>query len=714
MRRRDFLKRAGCFVASAAVPTWIGCGDDDKDDDRDAGDGGTESEYSFPHGVASGDPQPSSVMLWTRVSGGDGAVALKLEVSTSERFGELAIMKTIEASEASDYTVRVLCEDLAPNTVYYYRFRAGTETSRVGRTRTAPERDAEVDVRFVWVSCQDYSANFYGSYRQLLNDDEKLAPADQVQFVLHLGDFIYETRNASFMQALNDDLEPVALESKAGKPRVVGAFPDGGKMTGTTNYANSVGDYRHIYKTYLTDPDLQEARARWPFICVWDDHEFTNDAWQTQANYTDEATTDEPSQKRRVAASQAWFEYVPSALSDLERVGDAPKNASDFERTTVEDAPYTDVITVSESNNQKAIGAITIYRNLRWGKHVELVLTDSRSYRSDHALSENLTKDDLFIFHPRAALPKNVVNTMDAGRTANGGMPPDSFGMPVRFVNDRKDSPPGTMLGDEQKQWWKDVMAESSATWRVWGNPVPILRIQLDGSAVELIKDQLLLSPDAWDGYNTERKELMGFLKERNIRNVVSLSGDHHAHYAGLVHDDYDAAQPSPVMVDFATAAISSSSQFSEIAGAFDSSVPEALKMAAMGVRNVILYDATKLGGTEKAVPNMNMLIRWGSRAANEAAASNDLAKAEAARDASVNPHLRYADSTANGYGLAHANAQRLELKLVTVKRSFVDLGDESPGIDGTATFTVPHVDSFADLKLDEPRLEGKKPFPLR
>jgi len=285
--------------------------------------------------------------------------------------------------------------------------------------------------------------------------------------------------------------------------------------------------------------------------------------------------------------------------------------------------------------------------------------------------------------------------------------------MAGRFMNTRKDSPPGTMLGDEQKQWWKDVMAASTATWRVWGNPVPLLRIQLDGSHVELIKDQLLLSPDAWDGYDTERKELMAFLKERNIRNVVSLSGDHHAHYAGLILDDYDAAQPSPVMADFAAGAISSSSQFSEIAGAFDTSVPEALKPVAEGVRRVIVYDATMFGGS-KAVPNMNTLVRYGSRAANEAADTNDLAKIEAARDPSVNPHLRYADSTANGYGLAHANAQRLELRLVTMKRSFVDLGEESPGIAATATFTLPHVESFADLKLDEPRLDGKKPFPLR
>lgn len=269
------------------------------------------------------------------------------------------------------------------------------------------------------------------------------------------------------------------------------------------------------------------------------------------------------------------------------------------------------------------------------------------------------------------------------------------------------------MLGDKQKQWWKDVMAASQATWRIWGNPVPLLRLQLDGSTV-FLNDQLLLSPDAWDGYNTERKELMAFLKERDIRNVVSLSGDHHGHYAGLIYDDFDAAEPAPVIIDLATSALSSSSQFSEVAGAFDSGVPEALASVAASVRKLIVYDSTSMGGQSKAVPNLNTLIRYGGRAADEAAATHDLARIEAARDPNVNPHLRYVDSHANGYGIAHVQADKIEATLVTVQRSFTPLGKESPGIRGRAKFTIPHVAAFADLALAEPELIGTKPFPLR
>lgn len=708
MRRRDFLKSAGYVVVSAALPKVLACGDDD-------GDSG--GEYTFPQGVASGDPQPTSIMLWTRVvraGDSDDEIELTLEVSTTRDFESVVVQESVVASPESDFTVRVLATELDPATTYHYRFRAGGTSSRIGRTRTAPEHDADVDVRFAWACCQDYASNFYGAYRQLLNDDADLPEEEQIQFVLHLGDFIYETRNAGFMQALNDDLERIELVSKDGVPRSVTEFPSGGgELPNDASFARTIDDYRHIYRTYLQDPDLQEARARWPFICVWDDHEFTDDCWQTQANYDRAATTDEPSQERRLAASQAWFEYIPSALDDLEAIGDVESNAADFVQPSeeVEDAPYSDVIEVDEPNNERAIGAITIYRRLRFGRHVDLVLSDSRSYRSDHALAEEFTATNPLFFHPRAALPKEAVNIADAGQTANGGNPPEKIG---GRDNPRLNSPPGTLLGEAQKRWWKDVMEHSDATWKLWGNPVPLLRILLDASEVELIPADLLLSPDAWDGYNTERKELMAFLKDNEITNVISLSGDHHAHYAGLVHDDYDAATPSPVMIDLVAAGISSTSQFAEIAGAFDSSIPEGLEELAEGVRQVIVYDSTELGGTDKAVVNMNTLIRYGSAAANVAATTNDLDQVEAARNFDINPHLRFADAGANGYGVAHVAADALRVRLVTVERSETDLEKSSPGIRGEAAFTIPHVATLAELTLAEPELSGEKPFPLR
>jgi alkaline phosphatase D len=711
MYRRQFLKTAGCFVASASAMSLFGCGGDDESPDQPSEGAGV---VSFPQGVASGDPQENSVVLWTRAlpKQGSDPVSLRLDVSDKEDFSNLIVKKMIEATTASDFTVRVFVEDLMPDRTYWYRFVAGTDKSRTGRTRTAPEQGADANVRFAWVSCQDYEANFYGAWRKLINDDKAAVASDQLHFVLFIGDFIYETRSAGFMQAVSDDLEPLELKSAKGVPRVVPEFPSGGKMRDDgVQYADSVDDYRHLYRTYLADLDLQDARARWPFVQVWDDHEFTDDCWQSQANYTRDDTSDEPSQRRRVAASQAWSEYVPAALSDVKPIGDVPRAAKDFQKVDVEDVHYDDVVVVNEPNNVKAIGAITLYRNFRWGKHLELVLTDNRSYRSDHAIAEQSTLKMLTIFDPRVGLPKDAVNAMDAGREANGGKPQDEV---QKIPNTRKDQPPGSMLGAAQKTWWKAVMKASEASFKVWGNSVPLLRFLLDHTAVAgLLPNDLLLSDDSWDGFNTERKELLAFLKDNKIANVVSVSGDHHAHFAGVVNDDYDAATQTPVMVDFTAAGISSNSQWAAVAAVLSSAFEGPLADVVAPVKNLIVYDATALGGTDKAVVNLNTLIRYGSKSASVAAETNDLDQVRDARLDSVNPHLRYADSHAFGYGLASVSANEFKATLVSIERSYKDLGTESPKSLRSAAFKVARVDDPTKVSLDDPEITGKKPFPL-
>jgi alkaline phosphatase D len=726
MLRRDFLKNAGCFVATASLTGLASCGDDDdhtqqpKDaGDSDAGtDAGTPGPglYAFLHGVASGDPQPDSVMFWTRVQAKDAKsadpIALRLELSKSDKFDKLVLHRAIKAGPDSDFTVRVLVDGLEPDTIYFYRFVAGADESRTGRTWTAPKTDSDVPIQFAWVCCQDYGAGFYGAYRRMLNQDEGADEAEQLRFVMHIGDFIYETLGQEFQAALDEDLEPIELKSKAGKPRVLPKFPaGGGKLETGGQYAKSVDDYRHLYKSFLLDADLQDARARWPFVSVWDDHEFTDDCWQTQANYTNDKSFDEPSQKRRVAASQAWFEYVPALLSDAASDGDVENQAQDFEPIKVEDMAYMDPVDVSEPNNQKAIDAVTIYRHLQFGKHVDIVLTDNRSYRSDHALAEEVTAGNPFVFHPRAGLPIVAVNAFDAGRDANGGMPQKTVG---GFKNTRMDQPPGTVLGSTQKKWWKDVMRSSQASFKVWGNSVPLLRLKLDVTAAPIfIAGDLVLSADGWDGYPSERRELMGFLKSEGIRNVVSLSGDHHAHYAGLVFDDFDADAPVAVMADFCTAAISSGSQFAEIAGAITDKLGPNPGPDLQNVANLITFDATKYdGGTRKAAPNLNTLLRYGSASAKALAETYDIDMVAAMRNEKVNPHLRYVDSTANGYGLARFDGDGAKLTLVTIEPPLVDRGEDGAMLRSTADFTLAHFDSGDKVVLDAPELSGDKPFP--
>jgi len=707
MQRRDFLKSAGCFIATASLGGVTGCSSDPR--------AHAVGDFAFGHGVASGDPQATSVMLWTRAAatgGGTGAIALLLEVSTTEDFAELLVEQTLSVGAASDHTARVLVEGLSPDTIYFYRFTAGLDQSAVGRTWTAPESDADVPIHFAFASCQEYESGFYNAYRKMINDDADKPRAEQLRFVVHLGDFIYETRSTPFQQPIDNEFQPIAaLMNADGTTRTIGEFPSGGGMAGegadAENFALTLDDYRHLYKTQLSDPQLQAARARFPFVCCWDDHEFSDDCWQSQTNYSAESGLNEPSQKRRVAASQAWSEYMPAALSDAGTVSGVTNGAKDFAAVSVMDTAYDGSVDADnaliDSDNAAAISAITIYRTLRFGRHMQLVMTDCRSYRSDHALDEAASFDNSLIFHPRAVLPIEVVNTLDAGRTADGGSPPDTVFL--GFPNNRKDSPPGTVLGATQKQWWKDVLAASDATWKVWGTSVPLTRLFVDTQRGAVLPYNGVASPDSWDGYNSERKELMKHLVDNDIRNVVAVSGDNHAHYASEIRDDFDAVAPVSVMTELTTAGVSSRSMF----GSFAS--------VAMGLGADSTYDEIKaiiFADAAAPVPNVNTIMTLGTAAAKAAATATTLAPiVAAAADPAPNPHLKMIDTNAYGYGLMTVTATETRATLVSIPLPFVDTGDDSPTPEGTASFTIPLADAGQPASMSDPVYTGKKPFPF-
>ncbi len=696
MKRRDFLKLSGCFIAAASVSSFPACGDD----------GGSSGAFSFAEGVASGDPTAATVVLWTRVqatNGDTGPISVLAQVSETEDFNTIVVEQQLEASEASDHTLRLLVTQLSPGTIYYYRFTAGSDKI-VGRTITAPADDDARPVNLAWVSCQDFSAGFYGAYRQMVNDDIAAAEADKIQVVVHLGDFIYETIGERFQVALDENLNTFVLTDADGAARVIAPFPGGGAMgdeEGST-YAESLDDYRHLYKQYLRDPHLRAARARWPFIQTWSDHEFSDDSWQSQANYGSESSTEEASQKRKVVANQAWFEFIPVNLSDAEGVGGVANEASDFAFAEVQDttftAPNADNF-VDEANNVAAIASMTIYRSIRYGKHIDLVVTDLRSYRSDHSIPEDLTSGQAAFFHPRTALPADMVRILDEGMTANGGNPPDAVD---GLENVRKNSPVGTMLGTAQKAWWKSTMEASTATWRLWCNEMPMMRFEVArGPAGILLYDRVAFC-DAWDDKPTERNELMTFLKDESIGNVVVITGDMHAHFAGTLMDNYDTGTPTPVATEFVAAGISSNSVFSFF--------ENAVRDQPATLVELVMFDDTQFGGTVTRKNNLNTLVKFGSGAAQVAANTGDAAQAVAAADPNSNPHLLFADTDAQGYGLMTLSASGVETTLVTVNRPTVDTGEEGQGIKRTASFSLPAGDAGG---LTGPVLTGEKPFPL-
>lgn len=328
----------------------------------------------YPEGVASGDPNDHSVMLWTRRPfAGVSQARLRVEVAEDEAFDRVVAAASANVSAASDWTCRVLVGNLQPSRVYWYRFIDGeANSSRVGRTLTAPADDDPRPVRFAFCSCQNVNLGSQHAYRRMIFDDERAAEAERLGFVLHLGDFIYEA------VAYSED-----GPYRRGRPvRDILRYADGERTVdyplGDFHIPTTVGDYRAVYRAYLRDPDLQDARARWPFVCMWDNSEFSWSGWQSLQTVGGE---NRPVQTLKVAASQAWFEYQPARIaksggSSLDQFNPPPAHVAPIER--FDEYGFGD-----EVNNRAAVASLTGYRALRWGRHLELIVTDQRSYRSE-------------------------------------------------------------------------------------------------------------------------------------------------------------------------------------------------------------------------------------------------------------------------------------------------------------------------------------------
>ncbi|MGC1513782.1 MAG: alkaline phosphatase D family protein [Acidimicrobiales bacterium] len=235
----------------------------------------------FSLGVASGDPLADAVILWTRLApsplAGDGPLPETVEVSWTIALDpdlNLVVRQgTTAAVVRSAHSVHVDVDGLEPATTYYYRFSALGATSRLGRARTAPIGSVD-HLRFAFVSCQDFQAGSYASYRALAGED--------LDFVLHLGDYIYEYA-----------ADPGAYRSHIG-----------GETT-------TLDDYRNRYALYKGDPALRDAHAAFTWICTWDDHEVVN-------NYAGTSPPGAPAgpefDARRANGYQAWYEHLPVRL----------------------------------------------------------------------------------------------------------------------------------------------------------------------------------------------------------------------------------------------------------------------------------------------------------------------------------------------------------------------------------------------------------------
>ena len=262
LSRRAFLQAAAAMGASLA---WAGPARASRTHWRERRD-------LYPEEVASGDPAPDGVILWTRRPFDEGERALlTVEVAEDEAFRNVVARAPAAVSAAADWTCRVLVGRLKPARTYWYRFTdAEGNGSRIGRTITAPADDDKRPVNFAFVSCQTINEGALNAYRRMIFEDERAAPGDRLGFVLHLGDFIYEMI-----------FYPEDLKTRYDRTIFEVARIPGGEKIGNFHIPVDVDGYRAVWRGYLANPDLQDARARWPFVAIWDNHEFSWQGWQS-------------------------------------------------------------------------------------------------------------------------------------------------------------------------------------------------------------------------------------------------------------------------------------------------------------------------------------------------------------------------------------------------------------------------------------------------
>jgi alkaline phosphatase D len=418
-------------------------------------------EPVFAHGVASGDPLPDAVLLWTRVtptrdatpgSGVGPTVDVTWEVAADPAFATVVASGVAGTGPDRDHTVKADATGLDPATTYHYRFRLDGAVSAVGVTRTAPALDAAVArLRFGVVSCSNLPDGYFGAYRFL-------ADRGDLDAVLHLGDYLYEGGGG------------------------------GTRPHDPPHEILTLADYRQRHAQYKTDEHLKRLHATVPFIATWDDHEVANDAWSGGAENHQPGTEGDYA-ARKAAAHQAYFEWMPV------------RNEAD-----------------------------RIYRRLRFGLLAELSMLDLRSYRSQQV----------------------------------GPLDP-AIGDPGR-----------TIAGAEQLAWLENGLTTSGAQWKLVGNSVMIAPLQLPplpaaqkAALTEMIGplEGLSVNPDQWDGYQADRRRLLGTLEDNGVRDTVFLTGDIHSSWASDVPVNAGLYPLTPsVATEFVCTSVTSDN-FDEILG---------------------------------------------------------------------------------------------------------------------------------------------------
>lgn len=469
----------------------------------------TPIPVEFRHGIASGDPTHSAVILWTRVTpteeGFEGELPVSWEVASDADFQNLVTNGSTSITGATDFTLKIDAVDLEADTTYYYRFISGETTSPVGVAKTLPQGDVS-SVKLAVMSCSNYPAGYFNVY-------DLAAEQDDLDAVLHLGDYIYEY-----------DRNGYASENAAAMGREV--LP--------ANELVSLSDYRTRYAQYRTDLSLQKLHAAVPFIAIWDDHEVTNDTWRDGAenHQQDEGDFEE----RKLAALQAYFEWMP-------------------------------IRPVIEDNNE------IINRQFSFGNLLDLYMLDTRVIARDQQLDYANYIDPATGAIDAASFTADV---SDTNRTMLGAeqltwlqgamtmstatwqvlgqqvlmgrmMLPAAIATQQLSVSQYAELAQIALLAQRAEAGDPTLTAEELAYLQA-----NIARLTPEVVAL-LSLPSIPYNLDAWDGYAYEREVVLATAKQLN-KNLVVLAGDTHNAWANNLTD----AGGDLVGVEFATPSVSS------------------------------------------------------------------------------------------------------------------------------------------------------------
>lgn len=463
----------------------------------------TPANPTFRHGVASGDPDATSLVLWTRVTTA-GRADVAWELSTTPDFERILQSGTTATDAERDHTVKLLARGLTPGGVYYYRFRLGEAFSPVGRARTLP--DGRLDrLGIALASCSNFAFGFFNAYDAIARDSG-------VDFVLHTGDYIYEYGGVDSWGA--------TVARSIGRVHAPG------------HEIVSLTDYRTRHAQYKTDKGAQAMHANHTLLACWDDHESTNNPWTGGAQNHQPATEGDWA-ARRSASIRAYYEWMPVREPEwLDRPG---RTRAQFWRAY-------------------RFGDLALLHTLETrhtGRQQQVEYADHAAAITDAATAARFRRDVLGA-PGRAMLSAELETDLEKAlaQSVAETQPWRIIGSPMVIA--RVDVPDVAALGILPDPFAKLAAAAPAERAKLAADPA----VALAWKGRYNLPDYT----DAWGGYPWARERLYALSRRAGAGDLVFLSGDSHSFWANRLAD----AAGRPAGIEFGTAGISSPGDFVE------------------------------------------------------------------------------------------------------------------------------------------------------